>query len=236
MIAVIILLMILLLLFLIGQIRVGGRAEYSQEGVKAWIRIHSVPVLLFPRPKKKPGDEAKAERKKRRRAEKAAKKKAKKTKKAEKAGKKPEPEEEQPQKKGGAVQLVLQLLPVAAEALGALKRRIRIDRLVVHYIAGGDDAAKVALTYGKMSGGAGMIMALLNNNFQVKKQEVTVDVDFLAEKATVYLDAGISIKIGQICYLGVRYGIASLKVFMRHRKQQKAAQALHKTEEKSENK
>lgn len=232
--AVIILLAIFLLLFLIGQIRVGGRVEYSQEGLKAWLRIHGLPVLLYPRPKKArgPEDEAKAEKKRRRREEKAARKRAKKAKKGE-----AEPEtREQPRKKGGGVQLVLRLLPVGVEALGALKKRIRIDRLTLHYTAGGDDAAKTALTYGKLSGAAGMIVALLDNSFQVKQQEITMDVDFLAEKATVYLDVGLSIKIGQILYLGLRYGAASLKVFMKHRKGQKAPQAPNQTEENHENK
>ncbi len=228
--AVIILLLILLILFLLGQIRVGGRVEYSQEGMKAWLRIHGVPVLLYPGPK--PGDGAKAAEKKRRKEEKAAKKRAKKAKKEES---KLETEEEQPKKMGGTAQLVLQLLPVVVEALGALKRRIRIDRLVVHYTAGGDDAAKVALTYGKLSGAAGIIVALLNNHFQVKRQDVTMDVNFLAEKSTVYLDAELSLKTGQILYLAVRYGFACLKMFFRQRKKQKAAEASHQTED-SENK
>lgn len=234
--AIIILLILVLVFFLIGQIRVGGRVEYSQEGVKAWLRIHGVPILLFPRPKKKPkpGDEEKAAEKKRRKAEKAAKKKAKKAKKG--GEKKPETQEKPPEKKGGTVQLVLQLLPVVVEALGALKRRIRIDLLVVHYVAGGEDAAKTALTYGKVSGAAGVILALLNNNFKVKKQEVTMDVNFLAERATVYLDAALSIKIGQILYLGVRYGIACLRVFLRHRKEGQPAEKTNKTQAESENK
>lgn len=216
--AIIILLIVLLILFLIGQIRVGGQVEYTQEGVKAWLRIHGVPILLYPRPgkKEKPGDQEKAARKKRRKEEKAAKRKAKK---AKKGGEAAENGEEPSEKRGGAAELVLQLLPVLLEALGALKKRIRVDLLVVRYTAGGEDAAKTALNYGRVSGGAGVIVALLNNNFKVKKQQITMDVDFLAERSTVYLDLGLSIKIGQLLYLGARYGAACLKVFLRRRKE-----------------
>jgi hypothetical protein len=113
---------------------------------------------------------------------------------------------------------------VAIQALGGLKKRIRIDRLIVHYVAGGTDAAQVAISYGKLSAGAAGIVALLNNNFKVKRQEITMDVNFLAESPTIYLDAGLSLTVGQILYLAVRYGIASLKVFLRQRRKQNSPQ------------
>jgi hypothetical protein len=218
---VLVLLGILLLLILVGQIRLGGRVEYSQEGVKAWVRVCGISKQLFPKPTLTRSQEAKAAEKKRKKEEKAARKKEAKAKKKEKA---PKPEGEPKKKSGGSLELVRQLLPVVIQALGALKRRIRIDRLIVHYVAGGTDAAQVAISYGKLSAGAAGVVALLDNNFKVKRQEVTMDVNFLAESPTIYLDAGLSLTVGQILYLAVRYGIASLKVFLRQRRKQKSPQ------------
>jgi hypothetical protein len=222
---VLVLLGIVLLLFLIGQIRLGGRVEYSQEGVTAWIRICGISKQLFPKPTLTRSQEEKAAEKKRKKEEKARRKKEAKAKKSsQKKEKTPKTEEKTEKKPGGSLELVRGLLPVVIQALGALKKRIRIDRLIVHYVAGGTDAAQVAISYGKLSAGAAGIVALLNNNFKVKRQEVTMDVNFLAESPTIYLDAGLSLTVGQILYLAVRYGIASLKVFLRQRRKQNSPQ------------
>jgi hypothetical protein len=222
---VLVLLGIVLLLFLIGQIRLGGRVEYSQEGVTAWIRICGISKQLFPKPTLTRSQEEKAAEKKRKKEEKARRKKEAKAKKSsQKKEKTPKTEEKTEKRPGGSLELVRGLLPVIIQALGALKKRIRIDRLIVHYVAGGTDAAQVAISYGKLSAGAAGIVALLNNNFKVKRQEVTMDVNFLAESPTIYLDAGLSLTVGQILYLAVRYGIASLKVFLRQRRKQNSPQ------------
>lgn len=217
--AILVLAIVVAVLALVALIPIGCRVEYAQPGVKAWARICGVPILLFPREKKSPED--------------GRKKKEKKGKKAKK--KKEKQPDGQSSKQGGTVKLVLSLLPIAVEALGALKKRIRIDNLEAHYVAGGEDAAQVALSYGKISGGAGAVLAILNQNFKVKRQEVTVDVNFLAEEATIYLDAALSIRVGQVVYLAVRYGVASLRVFLRHKKAQKAS-AAQKTERQEETK
>jgi hypothetical protein len=221
---VLVLLGIVLLLFLIGQIRLGGRVEYSQEGVTAWIRICGISKQLFPKPTLTRSQEEKAAEKKRKKEEKARRKKEAKAKKSSEKKKTTESQEKTEKKPGGSLELVRGLLPVIIQALGGLKKRIRIDRLIVHYVAGGTDAAQVAISYGKLSAGAAGIVALLDNNFKVKRQEVTMDVNFLAESPTIYLDAGLSLTVGQILYLAVRYGIASLKVFLRQRRKQNSPQ------------
>jgi hypothetical protein len=222
---VLVLLGIVLLLILVGQIRLGGRVEYSQEGVTAWIRICGISKQLFPKLTLTRSQEEKAAEKKRKKEEKARRKKEAKAKKSsQKKEKTPKTEEKTEKRPGGSLELVRGLLPVIIQALGALKKRIRIDRLIVHYVAGGTDAAQVAISYGKLSAGAAGIVALLNNNFKVKRQEVTMDVNFLAESPTIYLDAGLSLTVGQILYLAVRYGIASLKVFLRQRRKQNSPQ------------
>jgi hypothetical protein len=221
---VLVLLGIVLLLFLIGQIRLGGRVEYSQEGVTAWVRVCGISKQLFPKPTLTRSQEEKAAEKKRKKEEKAQRKKEAKAKKSSEKKKTAGPEEKTKKKTGGSLELVRELLPVVIQALGGLKKRIRIDRLIVHYVAGGTDAAQVAISYGKLSAGAAGIVALLDNNFKVKRQEVTMDVNFLAESPTIYLDAGLSLTVGQILYLAVRYGIASLKVFLRQRRKQNSPQ------------
>ncbi len=77
----------------------------------------------------------------------------------------------------------------------------------MHYTVACGDAADTALLYTKTGGAAGIISALLEENFDVRHRKVTVDMDFLSATSTVYICAGISIRIGQVLYLAVRYGL-----------------------------
>lgn len=219
--ALILILIILVLLVVLFQLRIGAEVEYGEAGIRVTAKLAGRPVLLFPRPEKtrtqKEKEAEKARRKAAKKEKKAAKKAEKQRRKAAKQPPKPQPEE-QPKKKGGTVELVLALLPVVVQALGALKKRIRIDPLTVHYTAGCVDAADTALLYGRSSGAAGIVVALLEENFDVRRRDVTVDLDFLAGRSVIYVNAGISIKVGQVLYLAVRYGLACLKVFLQKRK------------------
>lgn len=227
--ALIVILIILLLIVVLLQIRVGAVVEYSEEGFEASAKVAGKKIRIFPRPKKTRSQKEKAEKKKQ-------KKKEKKQKKAEKKKKKKKPKkEEAPKKKGGMVELVIQLIPIIGSALGALKKRIRIDPLTVHFTAGCEDAADTALLYGSSSGVAGVVVALMEENFDVREREVTIDMDFLAGHSTIYIRAGVSIKIGQVLYLAIRYGVACLKVYLKKNKKDKQnSNQKKKTEQAAE--
>ena len=212
--ALIVILIILLLIVVLLQIRVGAVVEYSEEGFEASAKVAGKKIRIFPRPKKTRSQKEKAEKKKKK--------------------KKPK-KEEAPKKKGGMVELVIQLIPIIGSALGALKKRIRIDPLTVHFTAGCEDAADTALLYGSSSGVAGVVVALMEENFDVREREVTIDMDFLAGHSTIYIRAGVSIKIGQVLYLAIRYGVACLKVYLKKNKKDKQnSNQKKKTEQAAE--
>ncbi len=222
----VVILILLLLLAGILLIRIGAEVVYDQDGVSLWVKIAGGKLTILPKKPKTRSQLAKAEEKKQKKQKKkqakAEKKKRKEEEKKRKAQKKHSndeaAQEEASGKKGGTVELVLALLPILVRALGALKRRIRLDPLEVHYTAACADAADTALLYTKTGGAAGIISALLEENFDVRHRKVTVDMDFLSATSTVYIRAGISIRIGQVLYLAVRYGLACLKVYLQKRK------------------
>lgn len=240
----IIILAVALVIFLLLQVRLGAEVEYGEEGFRAWVKLLGKAILLFPKPQKtrtqQEKERLKAEKKAAKKARKAAKKEEKQRRKAEKEKKKPDEEKpEEPEKKGGKAELILALLPVAVQALGALKKRIRIDPLRVRYTAGCPDAADTALLYAKASGGAGVVVALLEEGFDVRRREVSVEMDFLAGHSTIYLRAGVSIKVGQVLYLAIRYGIACIKVYMKKQREkaerENSAQSRKKSAKKETN-
>ena len=203
-----VLLCVLIALFLIGQIRVGCKAEYDQDGVQVFIRIASFHIRVFPL-KKKSGDK---------------KKKAKKTKK-EKKPKEPVPMQE---KIGGALGYVQELLPVLLKAVGYFFKKLQIDTLHLRLTAGSSDPADAAMVYGKASAALGALWYPLTQALDVKDGYAKIDLDFNAEKMTVWAAAALSIKIGQILWLVLYFGIWTLVRFLRERKRQKNDKKLRK--------
>ena len=197
-----VLLVVLILLFFVGQIRLGGGAEYSAEGLKAHLRAGSFRFQVFPGKEK---------------GEKKARKKKPKPKKP------PKGEEESESKAGGAIELVKAFLPLVCEAAGELKRRIRIDELRLDCTAGGGDAAQTAMTFGGANAVVGMILPLVQQNFDLKEYRVRTAVDFNAKGPTIYVYAAFSARLGQLVSFGLRFGWKFLMAYRKQKNMKKEA-------------
>jgi len=220
---------VLLVLFLIGQIRVGARAEYSAAGFAAWVRLGPAELRVLPGRKKgeKPPKGKQAESSRPKAPGKPGRSPEPGGPAPEKPGqssksKKPE-KAEQPlaEKVGGAVDYALALLPVALDAAAQFTRKLRIDHLRVELTAGAEDPADAALRYGQAVAALGAIWGPLTRAFQVKDGEARALVDFGAVGMTVYGGAALSLKIGQIVRLGLWAGWRALWAFLRVRKAHK---------------
>lgn len=204
----IILIVILAVLFLIFQIRLGGRATFGPEGLGVVLMVGPARIKLLPsEPKAKP----KKVKKEKKRKEKPA------------AAKGHEQQDEP-----GTVGRVMQLLPAVAETAGALKRRIRIDHLVLTVIWGAEDAASAAIGYGRANALLGMIWPLIDNNFKVKDCDFRVDVDYGRKVPEFTADAAVTLTVGQLLSFVFHYGIKLLMNWSRSgkssAKQQEAKQ------------
>ncbi len=187
-----IVLIILAALVLIGQLRLGGRVRYDEDGFTLTGIAGPLRLALLP-PKEKP-------------------KKAKKTKppKPKKEKKKPEIAEAHPQKKGGNAARLMSLLPTVAQAAGAFKRKLCIHRLDLSVGWGGEDAAAIALGYGRANALLGVIWPLLDHNFKVKRHEFQVGLDYSAREPAIAVDAVITVGLGQLLWIGLHYGLKLL--------------------------
>ena len=97
-----------------------------------------------------------------------------------------------------------------AEAAGALKRKICIDRLYLAVVWGAEDAAAAALGYGRANALLGMIWPLLDNNFKVKDCDFRVDVDYEKARPEITVDAALTMTVGQLLAFGIHYGVKLL--------------------------
>lgn len=215
---------VVLFLFLIGQVRVGGRAEFSADGFFLWIRLGMFHIRLIPaKPKekkpKKPKKPKKAEP-----SEELGKEETPETPKSEKS---PTPLSE---KVGGALEYAQALLPVALEAAKGVWRGLRVDTLELELTAGSPDPADAAMLYGQANAALGALWHPLTKAFHVKDGRAGVKLDFNAAGMTVYGTAALSIKIGTAVLVGLRAGwkalfgaLAARKRIKMKRQQRKAA-------------
>lgn len=187
-----ILAVVLLVLLLIGQIRVGCRAEFNSEGFFLWARLGKIRIKILPM---KPKEE-----------------------KPQKPPKPPKPKKEKkeklpatlPEKVGGALEYARALLPVALEAAEGLWRGFAIDTLELELTAGSSDPADAAMLYGSANAALGALWIPLTRAFHVKDGTARVKLDFDAPGITVYALASFSLKLGRIVWVGLRAGVKAL--------------------------
>lgn len=179
---------VVLALVLVSLIRVGVRVQYAQNRLEVGLLAGPVKITLFPRKAQKP-------------------KKPKKTKpaKAKKA-------KQKPKTVGEILELVKQLLPVAIDAAGQLKRKIRIDAFFLDVVTASADPARAAVDYGRLNGAVGMFWPLVEQNFKVKEWRIRTNVDFTTEHPSVSLRAAATLTVGQIIALGVPLALKVLPI------------------------
>ena len=179
-----VLLLVLLALLLIGQIRVGAWIGYDAAGLV--VRMIVGPVRIQVLPSKDKGAKPDKERKRPSRKEGRA--------------------AEQKEKRPGSLARLLDLLPVLAEAAGALRRKILIHHLEVSVVWGAPDAAGAAIGFGRAHGAIGMIWPLFDHNFRVKRHRFQVDVDYGASRPEVRVELELTLTVGQALAFVLRYG------------------------------
>lgn len=204
-----------LVLFLIGQIRVGGRAEFNAQGFSLWIRLGRILIKILPAKPKKEGPEG-APRRRERKAR------------PEKNPRKERPPSPLSEKLGGALEYARELLPVALKAAGGMWRGLRVDTLELELTAGSPDPADAAMLYGQATAALGALWYPLTKAFHVKDGAARVILDFNAPGMTVYGTAALSIKIGTVVRIGVGTGVKALFGALAARKRLKLKQQQRK--------
>ncbi len=185
-IALILLGVTLVIDFLIAITRVGARAVLEEGVFSLTVLAGPVKLRLLPKGEKKPAKPGREKPEKR----------AKKSKEKKEAGEeKPKPKIEI------SFELITTVLSAVGELLGRLRRKIRIDRLTVHYTAASDDPAKAAMTFGYASAGVNALMPVVENIFRVKERDVGVSVTFDTDQSDIFVDAQLTLAIWEILYI-----------------------------------
>lgn len=197
------LLVILAVLVLIGCIPVGVDARYNADGVFLAAKLGPFRLQLLPqKPKKKP------------------KKRKQQQKQPEKAPASSEPQEKKSNPLiSGGVDGMLQLLDLAFDTLGDLRRKLRVNELTLHVLIGGaEDPAKAAMGYGRAWAAIGAITPSLERLFVIKKRDIRPALDYTISNTQVDAHLVTTITIGRSLALAVHAGIRFLKLLNERKK------------------
>ena len=203
-------LIFLAILIGLGCVPLGVRLRYDEDGPLAAVLLGRLPIVLYPVPgwlKKLTSREKKT---------------------GENKPKEEKPKKEKPQKaaenpQGGSWKKFLPLVQLGLHFLGDFRRKLRVNRLVLRLTLAGDDPCDLAVNYGRAWAAVGNLLAALERAFVIQKRDVEVQCDFLGEETKVVFAMDLTITLGRVLGLLVKYGIRAVKILL-NMKNQKAVQ------------
>lgn len=181
-------------LTLIAILPIGVSAIYDADGPRVYATVAIVRILLFPARKKdkKPKQEVNKQTK----TQSSTQKKT-------------------TSPKGGSIHDFLPVVDTVLDFVAAFGRKLRITHLQMNLILAGDDPCDLAQNYGRAWMALGNVFSLLNNAFVIKKRELEVQCDFLADKTTITARADLSITVGRVVSLALFRGIPVLRELLK---------------------
>ena len=191
------LIIVLAVLLFLALLPLGCRVNYDGEGLRVQFTAWFLRMTLWP------GRE--------------------KPEKQKKAPKAPKAEKKEPKPgaglRAGDLWKLRELLGVVFDALGSLRRSIRVRLLFVRVIYGAEDAATRAIRYGQAWALIGAVTPLLENNLKIRKRDIQAVWDAQATGPELTLTAQVTIHVWQIVVLAARYGWRTLRVFLKMKKE-----------------
>ena len=177
------------LLVLVGFVPLGIVGEYQESGAKAWVCVGPLRYCVFPRQKtQKKGKQSVGSKKKK---------------------------ESSAVKKKTAGSLA-DFLPLAENLFGLLvdfRKRLKIRMLRMHLVLAEDDPCDLAIHYADAWAALGNLIPLLEQNFQIKKRDMTVSCDFTTNKTKIYAYVHATISLGRLLWLVIFHGLKGIKKF-----------------------
>ena len=199
------------ILVLLAILPLGVSVKYDAKGALVKVIAGPVKITLFPRPKKpKKEEKSKKKPKKSKAASDKADSAPAKAPKAESAK-----EETEEKKSDGPVTDFLPLLKVALDLLNDFRKKLRVDRLEAKLVMAGGDPCDLGLNYGRAWSALGSLIPVLEENLVIIQRDTQVECDFTASATTIYARADLTITVGRLLCLVLRFGIRALREFMK---------------------
>ena len=130
------------------------------------------------------------------------------------------------EKRGGSFTDFLPLVQVGLNFLGEFRRKLRVKKLELKLVMAGDDPCDLAVNYGRMNASLAALIAQLERVLVIQKRDVHVDCDFTASETVILARLDLTITLGRILSIAVRYGVRGLMTFLKIKKQREGGADL----------
>ncbi|MBQ4641276.1 MAG: DUF2953 domain-containing protein [Oscillospiraceae bacterium] len=192
----------LIVLTALALLPLGVKAIYRDNGIGVWILAGPVSVKVYPD---------------------SGKKKEKNTENKPKSKKKTGAEDE---KTGGSLKDFEPLLRTVLAFVGDFRRKLKVKRLELQLVLAGEDPCNLAVAYGRAWAAVGNILPQMERIFVFKKRDVDVGCDFTSENTRIYVRVDLTIALGRLLYLLVKYGLRAFKEYQQIKTQRKGGAKL----------
>lgn len=184
-------------LMLLAIIPLGVSVRYDSEGPRIFAAIGPIRYKVFPGKKKKEKSEEEKPKKQRKNDNKSADKKQK------------------PKESGGKLTDFLPLVRLALDFLVKFRKKLRVNYLELKVTLAGADPASLAENYGKAWIALGNLMPHLERYFVIRKRDLQIQCDFVADDTVIIARLDITITLGRLIGLAAVYGIRGISEFLK---------------------
>lgn len=116
-------------------------------------------------------------------------------------------------KKGGSISDFLPILDVILDLLWDFRHKLRVKRIELVVILAGGDPCNLAVNYGRSWVALGNLIPALERCFVIQKRDLRVECDFTGDKTRVRGLLELTITVGRLLGLVLRYGWRGLRSF-----------------------
>ena len=195
----------LAVLVILAWIPLGASARYDEDGFVALLILGPVRIRLYPGKKKKQEKPPKAKPQKQLKSKEEA------------------PKEK---KKGGSLKEFMPFVQILLDFLKDFKRKLRVSVLKLNLVLGGGDPCDLAENYGKACAAMGNLWPRLEEFLVIRNRDVKIQCDFEASQTLVTARLDLTLTLGRLLALVVRYGFRGLKEFFIFKNKRKGGASL----------
>ncbi len=180
----------LAVIVLLALIPLGIRAQYNAKGTFLWLTVGILRFRLIPSKKQQPKEKIPAR---------------------EKDVKKSQTEK----KDSGALSDFLPIFRIVWELLVDFGKKLRVKNLLVYVTMAGDDPCDLAQNYGKVCAAVAALEPQLDRFLIIKSKHIQVNFDFLESTSKIWANIDISITLGRLTVLLIRYGKRIIREYLK---------------------
>ena len=136
---------------------------------------------------------------------------------------KEKPEKEKKPRPKPSPEELLQLLKLGLDAMARFKRKITVNRFMLHLVVAAEDPFDATMAYGLVNTGLGMLEGMRGRAFRVKQCDIQTALDFDSTEPRFDAELTMTISLGRILAVVFAAGWGFMKIKMNAAKEQKAA-------------